>query len=120
MRNFASTDRRLSEIEGKRGMATVRLVFADGSTRGIQIARDYQLELFYHTCDKLRAYPPPAPEGVPMDPPPPEPTTPSDQLIDLLAAAESIEAEYSRFLELIHGLCKTIGEERAALRGEVH
>ena len=115
MRNFASTDRRLSEIEGKRGMATVRLVFADGSTRGIQIARDYHLRLFGHACVKLRAYPPPAPDGASITLPPLEPTTSSDQLIDLLASAESIEAEERRFLETIHGLCKTLGERRTAL-----
>jgi hypothetical protein len=120
MRNSASTDRRLREIEGKRGMAPIRLVFADGSTRGIQIARDYTLELFTHVCVKLCEYPPPAPEGVPIDLPPLEPTTSSDQLIDLLAAAKSIEVENDRFLETIHFLCQTLGERRAALGGEKH
>jgi hypothetical protein len=119
MSNFAFTDRRLREIEGRRGMETIRLSFGDGTTRGIQIARDYRLKLFIDVCSRLHAFPPEPPPGVPATPPPLEPTTQSDQLIDLLAAAESIEAEHDRFLDTIHGLCKTLGERRTALRGEM-
>ncbi len=112
MKKFASHDLRVRAIEGRRGMAPVRLIFPDGSTLGVHIARDYQLKLFFHACAKLRAYPPQAPAGVSTTPPPVEPTTPSDDLLELMARAESIEAEHGTFLETIHSLCKTLAERR--------
>lgn len=120
MRNFASPDRRLREIEGRRGMGTIRLSFGDGTTRGIQIARDYQLKFFCDVCSRLRAFPQNHLQESPRLHRRWNPTTQSDQLIDLLAAAESIETEDGRFLETIHGLCKKLGGRRAGLRGEMH
>src|SRR5271170_5714229 len=110
MRNFRSNHNRLEAIEGRRGMGVVRLTFADGSRRGVRIAHDYHLTLFVHACDKLRCYPPPPPEGIVLPPPPAEPTTPSDQLIDLLGEAVSVEGEHIRFLRTIHGLCQQLAE----------
>ncbi len=92
MRNFASTDKRLAAIEGRRGLGVVRLTFADGSTRGVRIAHDYQLTLFMHTCEWMLAYPPPAPEGMVVEPPRPEPKTPSDRLIHLLGESVVLDS----------------------------
>jgi hypothetical protein len=120
MKSFQSTNNRLAAIEGKRGMGIVRLTFADGSTRGIKVAHDFHLTLFIHVCSKLRCYPPEPPPGVPVDPetplPRPEPATPSDQLIDLLGEAVSIEGEHIRFLKTITGMCQQLSERKKTKR----
>jgi hypothetical protein len=112
MRNFVSTDKRLAEIEGRRGMGVIKLTFPDGSTRGVKIRHDYALELFEHVCMWARAFPPPAPapaEGMVVDvePPRPEPKTPSDRLIHLLGESVAIESrEEIVFLTTIAGMAR--------------
>ncbi|HXE32792.1 MAG TPA: hypothetical protein VN087_02680 [Verrucomicrobiae bacterium] len=113
MRNFRSTNNRLAAIEGRHGMDIIKLTFADGSTRGIKIAHDYQLQLFMDACEWARAYPPPAPEGmVDVDPPLPEPKTPSDRLIALLGQAVEIDGEHVRFIQTIASICRQAVETK--------
>lgn len=111
MRNFASTDKRLAAIEGKSGLGVVRLTFADGSTRAVRIAHDYQLELYMDACERMCPYLPAAPEEIVLDPPP-EPTTPSDKLIELLGEAVSIEGEHVTFLRTIHATCQQMVQRK--------
>jgi hypothetical protein len=111
MRIFASTDKRLAAIEGRRGMGVVRLTFADGSTRGVKVRHDYALTLFVDTCAWLRSYPPAAPppaEGMAVDVATrPEPKTPSDRLIHLLGESVAIESrEEIVFLTTIAGMAR--------------
>jgi hypothetical protein len=113
MRNFHSTNKRLAAIEGRRGLGIIRLTFADDSTRGVRVAHDYALTLFDHVCEWARAFPPAAPEGMVLDPPPPEPTTPSDKLIALLGEAVAIESrEEITFLRTIHAMCQQMSERK--------
>jgi hypothetical protein len=112
MKSFRSTENRLSAIEGRRGLGVIRLTFADGSTRAIRVARDFQLALFEDTCAWQRAYPPVPPEGIVLPQPPPEPTTPSDKLIALLGEAVSIEGEHVIFLRTIHAMCQQMSERK--------
>ena len=114
MRNFRSNHNRLAAIEGQQGMDVIKLTFADGSTRGIKVAHDYQLQLFVDACEWARAYPPAPPEGIVLDPPPPEPKTPSDALIALLGEAVSVEGQNVRFLRTIHSLCRQTAERKQA------
>jgi hypothetical protein len=109
-KKYDSSKRRLGAIEGKREKVTIRLTFPDGSTRGVDVARDFHLQVFLHIASKLRSYPPQPPEGIVLPPPPPEPSTPSDRLIDLMAAAESVEGP--RLFQTIFGMCSTLGERR--------
>jgi hypothetical protein len=113
MRTFRSTDNRLAELEGRRGLDVVRLTFADGSTRGIKIAHTYQLQLFADACEWARAYPRPAPEGMVTEPSLPKPKTASDALINLLGQAVEIEGEHVRFLRTIASLCQQAVENKA-------
>ena len=110
MRNSKSISSRLRDLEGRKGPTTIRLRFADGSTRGIDIARDYQLKLFAHTCARLRACPPASPDRELPDARS-EPRTPSDELIDLLGAA--VSAEGNLFVaSTIFEMCRQIAEHR--------
>jgi hypothetical protein len=111
--NFNSILRRLRGVEQTKGADEVTLVFADDSTRAIRIRRNNQLELCLDAFRKMRAYPPPAPEGVPTTPPPPEPKTANDRALDILGRAERIESA-PRFLQFIHGLARQIHERRNA------
>jgi hypothetical protein len=105
MKNSKSINSRLRDLEGRKGL-TVLLHFADGNTRGIDIARDYQLKLFAHVCARLRALP----DGELQDAPP-YPRTPSDKLIDLLGAA--VSAEGNVFVtSTIFEMCHQIAERR--------
>jgi hypothetical protein len=89
-------------VERRDGAANVVLRFADGSSRAIQISRDgqYQLTLFTHALRKLSWY----------DQALPEPTTPSDVLINLLGKAAVVEGP--RFIETIASLCAEVVENR--------
>jgi hypothetical protein len=113
MKNFALTNR-LRAIEGTRGTATFKLLFADGSSRAVQVAHDFRLKVFIDACSKLHCYPPKAPEGIVLPPAEPEPTTSSDALIDLMAGAVGVEG--SRWFNTIFHLCKDLGEARKEAR----
>jgi len=117
VRNFQSTNKRLLAIEGYRGADAIRLTFEDGSTRGVRVRKDFALDLFEDLLSKMRAYPPPAPEGSPITPPPAEPQTRSDELIDLLGAAVSIEAEQEIiFLNTMHEMARQLFERKKEKR----
>jgi hypothetical protein len=113
MRNSKLIDRRLRELEGRVGLNSVVLTFSDGSTRAIKVVPNYHLDLFQHACSKLRCFPPPAPENEGVAPPPLEPQTDSDALIDLLGEAVSVEGAHTHFLQTIHELCRTLTERKA-------
>jgi hypothetical protein len=113
MRNFDSTDKRLAAIEGRRGLGVIRLTFADGSTRAIRVAHDYALSLFEDMCEWQLAYPPPAPEGIVLDPPRPEPKTPCDRLIHLLGESVSLESrEDIVFLQTIAEMARQMSARK--------
>lgn len=121
-KRYDSRKRRLDKLEGKHGKVTFRLSFSDGSTRGVEVddtdndGVSMHARIFTHVCDKLHCYPPKPPEGIVLPPPEPEPSTPSDNMIDLMAGAESIQG--SRFFQTIFGMCKLIGERRKEKRNE--
>jgi hypothetical protein len=111
--NFSSILKRLRGVEQVKGAAEATLVFANNSTRAIRVrSRNGQLKLCLDAFAKMRAFPPDPPPGViPLpEPPPPELTTPSDKLIDLMAAAESVEGP--AFFRTIFELCQTLGQRR--------
>jgi hypothetical protein len=108
--NFSSILRRLRGVEETKGAREATLAFGDGSTRAIRVRNQSQLKLCFDVFAKLRAYPPPVPEGIPPLSPPAEPRTLSDRAIELLGNAESLEGP--RFLQTIHGMCKTLKERK--------
>jgi len=105
-----SFEKRLRDVEHTKGAREATLVFADSSTRAIRVRNRSQLKLCFDVFAKLRAYPPPVPEGIPQLSPPAEPRTASDRAIELLGNAESLDGP--RFLQTIHEMCKTLKERK--------
>jgi hypothetical protein len=111
VRTFRSTSAQLADLESAKGMHPLLLRFADGSTRSIKVAADYHLKLFADAASRLRAFPPPMPSGE-FPPAPAEPQTASDELLDLMGAAESVEGERATFLQTIHAMAKEFRERK--------
>jgi hypothetical protein len=108
----SSRDSRVSALEGKQGACDIRLNFADGSSRGVEVSgkKNDRLKMLLATFAKARAYPSRPLEGEIVEPPIPEPATEFDALIDLMGAAESVEGD--RLFHTIHGMSRAIVERK--------
>src|SRR5438874_766449 len=108
-----SFEKRLRDVEETKGAREALLTFEDGSSRAIRIRNQSQLRLLFDAFAKMRAYPPPAPEGFATTPPP-EPVTANDQALELLGRAERCEGP--RFLQTVHQMARTLHERKSQKR----
>jgi hypothetical protein len=110
-----SFEKRLRDVEQTKGAREATLTFPNGSTRAIRVRNQSQLRLLFDAFAKMRAYPPPAPEGFATTPPA-EPHTANDTALELLGRAQKCEGP--RFLQLVHALAQGIEEGRQQKKRE--